>query len=120
MLLLEIADPRLVGVSITDVRVDRELAFANIYVSAIEGSERADEILAGMQHAKGYLRYELSHRIDLRTFPQLRFHWDATIERAERIDRIISELHDSSLDNSESIGIGEIDHDRSPTGSPDE
>ena len=120
MLLLEIADPRLDGVSITDVRVDRELAFANIYVSAIEGSERADEILAGMQHAKGFLRYELSHRIDLRTFPQLRFHWDATFEQAEKIDRIISEIHASSIQNSASTGIDEIDRDESPTGSLDE
>ena len=101
MLLLEIADPRLNGVSVTDVRVDRELAFANIYVSAIEGSERADEILAGLNHARGYLRYELSHRIDLRTFPQLKFHWDPTFERAERIDQIIKALNIDEEDSAE-------------------
>ncbi len=101
MLLLEIADPRLNGVSVTDVRVDRELAFANIYVSAIEGSERADEILAGLNHARGYLRYELSHRIDLRTFPQLKFHWDPTFERAERIDQIIKALNFDEEDSAE-------------------
>lgn len=101
MLLLEIADPRLNGVSVTDVRVDRELAFANIYVSAIEGSERADEILAGLNHARGYLRYELSHRIDLRTFPQLKFHWDPTFERAERIDQIIKALNVDEEDSAE-------------------
>ena len=101
MLLLEIADPRLNGVSVTDVRVDRELAFANIYVSAIEGSERADEILAGLNHARDYLRYELSHRIDLRTFPQLKFHWDPTFERAERIDQIIKALNVDEEDSAE-------------------
>lgn len=101
MLLLEIADPRLNGVSVTDVRVDRELAFANIYVSAIEGSERANEILAGLNHARGYLRYELSHRIDLRTFPQLKFHWDPTFERAERIDQIIKALNINEEDSAE-------------------
>jgi ribosome-binding factor A len=101
MLLLEIADPRLNGISVTDVRVDRELAFANIYVSAIEGSDRADEILAGLNHARGYLRYELSHRIDLRTFPQLKFHWDPTFERAERIDQIIKELNINEEDSAE-------------------
>ena len=46
ILLLEVSDPRLATVSITKVKVDRELAFANIYVSSLEGSENSDEILA--------------------------------------------------------------------------
>jgi len=93
ILLQEVSDPRLVGVSITDVKVDRELGFADIYFSAIEGSERAPEILAGFEHSQGYLRRSLAQRIDLRVFPRLRFHWDPTYERAERIERIIASLH---------------------------
>ena len=45
LLLREISDPRLHQVFITDVKVDRELAFADIYVSAIEGVARSAEIL---------------------------------------------------------------------------
>jgi ribosome-binding factor A len=93
MLIQEISDPRLAGLSVTDVKVDRELSFANIYVSALEGSERSDEIKAGLEHAKGYLRRELAQRIDLRTFPYLRFHWDATFEHADKIERLIASLH---------------------------
>jgi ribosome-binding factor A len=93
MLIKEISDPRLSGVSITDVRVDRELAYANIYVSAVEGNERSKEILDALKHAQGFLRRELAHRIELRTFPRLRFHWDPSLERAEKIDRIIALLH---------------------------
>ena len=93
MLIQEISDPRLSGVSITDVRVDRELAFASIFVSALEGSERSKEILEGLEHAQGYLRRELARRIDLRTFPRLRFQWDTLVERAERIERLIASLH---------------------------
>ena len=92
MLLQEVADPRLEGVYITDVRIDRELAFATIYISALEGSERWEEIREGLEHAKGYLRRELSQRIELRTFPQLRFNWDPTYERAEKIERLFNEL----------------------------
>lgn len=101
MLLQEVSDPRLTGVSVTDVKVDRELAFADIYVSALEGSERADEILEGLEHAGGYLRRELSHRVDLRTFPRLRFHWDPTPERAEKIDRLIASLHEEETSGGE-------------------
>ncbi len=94
MLLQEVSDPRLAGVSVTDVTVDRELTVADIYVSALEGSVRAQEILEGLQHAQGYLRRELAQRIELRIFPRLHFRWDATFERADRIERLIASLHE--------------------------
>lgn len=93
MLLQEVSDPRLAGVSVTSVKVDRELTFADVHVSALEGSERSREILAALEHAQGFLRHELSQRVDLRTFPRLRFHWDPTFERAERIEQLIASLH---------------------------
>ena len=96
MLIYEVKDPRLSGVSITDVNIDRELAYADIYFSAVEGSERAEEILSGFKSASGFLRSELSHRVELRIFPRLRFHWDPTLERAETIERLITSLHEES------------------------
>ena len=92
MLIMDIADPRLSGITITDVKVDRELTFADIYVSAVEGSERSKEILEGLQSASGFLRSQLAARIDLRAFPRLRFHWDPTPERADHIERILASL----------------------------
>jgi ribosome-binding factor A len=102
MLILDISDPRLKGVSITDVTIDRELAYAEIYFSAIEGFQRSEEILNGLEHAQGYLRRELSHRIELRTFPRLRFHWDPTFEKAEKIERLIASLHEETETSVES------------------
>ena len=96
MLVRDLSDPRLAGISITDVKVDRELAYADIFVSAVEGSSRAQEIVNGMEHASGYIRRELSQRVELRVFPRLRFHWDPTPERAETIDRLIQSLHEEA------------------------
>ena len=96
MLLLEVSDPRLQGISVTDVEVDRELAYASVYISALEGEQRWQEILDGLEHAQGFLRHELSQRIDLRTFPRLRFRWDSTLERAEKIERLIASIHEES------------------------
>jgi ribosome-binding factor A len=93
ILIQQISDPRLGGVSITDVTVDRELTVAEIYFSSLDGSERSQEILEGFQHAQGFLRRELSQRVELRVFPHLRFHWDPTFERADRIERLIASLH---------------------------
>jgi len=89
-----ISDPRLSGVFITDVNVDRELNFATIYVSCLEGKEREREVLEGFDHASGYIRSSLAKEIRLRTFPALRFVWDETPERAERIERLIDSLTD--------------------------
>ncbi len=93
ILLLETSDPRLEQVFITVVRVDRELAYANIFVSTLEGVERKAEVLEGLQRASSYLRKQLIQRIDMRSFPQLRFHYDLTPEQADRIDRLIASLH---------------------------
>lgn len=92
MVIFEISDPRLSGISITDVKVDRELAYADIYVSALEGKERADEVLEGLESASGYIRHALADRVELRAFPKLRFHWDPTPENADRIERLLAEL----------------------------
>lgn len=92
MIVREAQDPRLAGISITDVKVDRELAYADIFVSAVEGQGRAKEVLAGLEHAGKYLRHILSERIELRVFPRLRFHWDMTPERADHIEKLLNTL----------------------------
>lgn len=91
VLLAKIDDPRLAGVMVTDVKVDRELDFASIYVSAIEGQERSKEILEVLQRARGFLRFEISQEIDLRVTPRLRFYWDPTPEKAARIDNLLNQ-----------------------------
>jgi ribosome-binding factor A len=92
LLLMEVSDPRLDTVSITDVSVDQELAYANIYVSSIEGREVEKSILEGLNHASGFLRRTLAHRIQLRSFPRLRFYWDPSLERADHIEKLLSTL----------------------------
>ncbi len=93
ILLQEVSDPRLVGVFVSDVKIDRELAYSDIYISALEGSVRMDEIMDSLDHAGGFLRRRLADRIELRSFPVLRFHWDPTAERADRIEKLIASLH---------------------------
>jgi ribosome-binding factor A len=94
MLVKEVADPRLSGISVTDVKVDRELAWADVFVSAVEGQQRSKEVLEGLRSAVGFLRRALTERVDLRVFPRLRFHWDPTPERADHIERIMAALRE--------------------------
>ncbi|MFL7812386.1 MAG: 30S ribosome-binding factor RbfA [Anaerolineales bacterium] len=93
LFLQEISDPRLDDVVITSVEVDRELAYADIYISAVDGSERKSDIMKALNRASGFIRSQLVLSIShLRSFPQIRFHWDPTPERVERLDQIFAEL----------------------------
>ena len=103
ILLMDVSDRRLEPAFITQVRVDRELAYATIYVSALEGIQRADEILEGLDHARGYLRTKLTQRIPLRSFPRLRFIWDQSMERADRIDQLLASIDDGTEDSERAI-----------------
>lgn len=88
----KVNDPRLDHVYVTDVTVDRELDFANIYISARGGQDQVDEILDGLEKASGFIRYTLSQEVKLRAMPKLRFYWDETPDRAERIEALLNDL----------------------------
>ncbi len=90
----QVNDPRIQGVYVTDVTVDRELDYANIYVSSLEGKSRAEEILEGLSNASGFIRYTLSQEIELRVMPKLRFYWDETPEKADRIESLLADLRE--------------------------
>ena len=95
MFLQEISDPRLEGISVTSVEVDRELAFADVFITAVDGGDRKDEIMKALQKAAGFIRNQLASSLShLRTFPQLRFRWDPVPERVSRLDQIFAELEE--------------------------
>lgn len=88
----KVNDPRVEGAYVTDVSVDRELDYADIYISSLAGSENADEILEGLRNAAGFIRFTLSQEVKLRVMPKLRFFWDNTPERADRIESLFAEI----------------------------
>jgi ribosome-binding factor A len=92
LLIHEVNDPRLKHIFVTGIKVDRELAYAEVYVSAVEGASRSADVLAGLESASGFLRRTLSMRVELRAFPRLRFHWDPTPENADHIEKLLAGL----------------------------
>ena len=92
LLLREVRDPRLQGVTITEVKMDPELMFADIYVNALGDESRQNEVLCGLKSANGFLRREIGKRVRLRNTPELHFHWDVSLQRGERLNQLISSL----------------------------
>ena len=105
----KVNDPRVAGAYITDVSVDRELDYANIYVASLENQEHAREILEGLSKASGFIRYELSQEVDLRVMPKLRFFWDETPERADRIEALLAEIHEEKETSESGLEVQDDD-----------
>jgi ribosome-binding factor A len=92
LLLRDVADPRLRNITVTGVQIDHELMYADVYINALGDESRQQAVLAGLERAKGFLRREVAKRVKLRSAPELKFHWDATLERGERLNRLLSSL----------------------------
>lgn len=92
LLLREVSDPRLHGVTITEVKLDSELMYADVYVNALADENRQKDVMTGLERAKGFLRREVGKRVRIRNTPELHFHWDLTLERSERLNQILSHL----------------------------
>ncbi len=103
LLMTEVTDPALADVTVTDVKVDREIEYADIYVHALDDP---DTIMAGLQRANGFLRRALAARTRFRKAPVLHFHWDVAIDHGERIDTLLDmlDIPPGETDSSRSAG----------------
>jgi len=99
LLMFEIKDPRLAGVTVTEVQLDRELQFAEVYVNAMGDEGRQDDVMEGLASAAGFLRREVGSRTRLRRTPTLRFHWDDAFEQSARVDQLLDSLDIPSEDS---------------------
>lgn len=90
--LREISDPRLAGVTIIEVEIDRELQYATVYINALGEELRQEEVMAGLQSASGFLRRTLAGSLGLRNAPILRFQWDPRLRYVEEVDKLLEEL----------------------------
>lgn len=69
-------------------KVDRELDYANIYVSCWMAQKSSRDVIAGLNHARGYLKHEIAQEVDLRVMPRLRF-LGSTPEKADRMSTLL-------------------------------
>jgi ribosome-binding factor A len=110
-------DPRVDGVTVTDVRVTSDLSLARVYVRTL-GEQDRDACLDGLSAAGPYLRKMLGQELKIRRVPELRFAFDDTLDQALRIEKIldtvrpddgwddVSDREDDASDGADDEGAG--------------
>ena len=93
-LLRELKDPRTQNMLLSIVRVEvtNDLSYCTVYVSAMEGLDRAETAVQGLKSASGFLRRELGRRLQLRHVPELIFKATDSIAYGANISRILHDL----------------------------
>jgi ribosome-binding factor A len=82
-------DPRTHRATVTHVDVSPDLKAARVYFTVLAGEAAAEPVLTAFKKAAGHLRHELAGRVALRIIPELKFYFDASVERGDRLSRLI-------------------------------
>src|SRR5438552_12595020 len=92
IILYELRDPRKGFVTVTRAKVSDDYRYAKIFVSIMGTAKEKKLTMGGLRHAKGFVQKELSRRIQMRSFPEINFELDESIEKAFEISNTIDKL----------------------------
>ena len=90
----ELKDPRIGMVTVNFVELSRDLSYADVNVTVLvpqDSDEKIIESLSCLNDAASFLRMELGRGLKLRKVPHLRFHYDDSLKRGARINKLIHE-----------------------------
>jgi ribosome-binding factor A len=88
---MELKDPRVGLITITDVEVTQDNEHAKVFFTALGEPVQQEAAARALNHAAGFLRSSLAKVMQLRTVPQLRFNYDISVERGVRLSNLIDE-----------------------------
>lgn len=95
----EIKDPRVNFVTVCAVKVSRDLSHAKVYISQLGDQQEIAQTVAVLNKAKGFLRTQLAHKMNLRITPELNFIYDKSVAEGGRLSALI----DEAIEKSEAI-----------------
>ena len=80
--------------SVSDVEVTRDMAHAKVFVTVLQ-AERALETIKALKEIAPEIRYQLAHAVKMRHVPELHFHYDDSVDRGAKIERLLRDLPDT-------------------------
>jgi len=96
ILLCEVKDPRVVGVTVTGAKVSADLSHAVIFYQAHGVGADLEAIAAGLESVKGIVKKLIGKRIRLKFLPDIRFQYDPSLEYGERIEQLLKQALSTS------------------------
>ena len=99
LLMREVRDPRVALATISRVQVARDLGHARIWISVLGDEETRQQTMAGIEHAKGFLRSQIGRRLKLRVTPELAFDLDRGAEYLQDMTELLDKLHKEPSDS---------------------
>ena len=87
----ELRDPRVGMITLTGVDVSPDFSHAKVFFTILD-KQKLDDAREGLKRAAGFLRSQLAKRIKLYTTPELRFEYDESVERGDRMSRLIDSV----------------------------
>ena len=99
LLMREVRDPRVALATISRVQVARDLGHARIWISVLGDEETRQQTMAGIEHAKGFLRSQIGRRLKLRVTPELAFELDRGAEYLQDMTALLDKLHKEPSDS---------------------
>ena len=89
----EIKDPRIAPMtSVVAVEVAPDLKTCKAYISVLGHEEAAQNTLAGLKSAEGYIRRQLARTVNLRNTPEIRFILDQSIAYGVTMTKLIDDV----------------------------
>ena len=92
----ELNNPKITGIiSVLKVDASSDLEYAKVYISIYSDADK-NEVFKEIQHSAGFIRKQLSQKIQLRKVPFLQFYLDNSFDNYQKIENLLSQIKNSS------------------------
>ena len=88
----QLQDPDLGLVTISDLALSPDLSLAKVYVMITGGARQRKNTMKALDNAKGFIRSALAKELSTYKTPDIRFIYDDTLDKAQRIDELLNQV----------------------------
>jgi len=92
VLVKKVRDPRVQGVTLSGIRMSKDLKHARVYYSVLGDDAAVQKALQGLDSAKGFIKREAGIRLDLKYIPEIQFKHDPSLDKGDHLEKIFRKL----------------------------